>query len=64
MARRSPFTRRCAVGAAAASRQRAGEGAGTAVQWQKMLDYGVCGTIEELAKRERVNRGYMKRVVF
>ena len=31
-------------------------------RWQKMLDYGVCRTIEELAKRERVNRGYMKRV--
>ena len=28
-----------------------------------MLDEGVCGTIEELAKRERVNRGYMSRVV-
>ena len=28
-----------------------------------MLDEGVCGTIEELAKRERVNRGYMSRVL-
>ena len=28
-----------------------------------MLDDGVCGTIEELAKRERVNRGYMSRVL-
>ena len=24
---------------------------------------GVCGTIEELARRERVNRGYMSRVL-
>jgi hypothetical protein len=28
-----------------------------------MLDAGVCATIEELAKRERVNRGYMSRVL-
>jgi len=28
-----------------------------------MLDVGVCGTIEELARRERVNRGYMSRVL-
>jgi hypothetical protein len=31
--------------------------------WQRMLDDGVCGTIEELAKREKVNRGYMSRVL-
>ena len=30
-----------------------------AFRWQRMLDEGVCATIEELAKRERVNRGYM-----
>ena len=34
-----------------------------AFRWQRMLDEGVCGTIEELAKRERVNRGYMSRVL-
>ena len=28
-----------------------------------MLDEGVCWTMEELAKRERVNRGYMSRVL-
>jgi hypothetical protein len=28
-----------------------------------MLDECVCGTIEELAKRERVNCGYMSRVL-
>ena len=28
-----------------------------------MLDKGVCGTIEELAQREKVNRGYMSRVL-
>ena len=28
-----------------------------------MLDEGVCGTIEELARREKVNRGYMSRVL-
>ena len=32
-----------------------------AFRWQRMLDEGVCGTIEELARRERVNRGYMCR---
>ena len=26
-----------------------------AFRWQRMLDDGVCGTIEELAERERVN---------
>jgi ParB-like chromosome segregation protein Spo0J len=31
--------------------------------WQRMLDEGVCGTIEELAQREGVNRGYMSRVL-
>ena len=30
-----------------------------AFRWRKMLDEGVYGTIEELARRERVNRGYM-----
>ncbi len=34
-----------------------------AFRWRKMLDEGVCGTIEELAKREKVNRGYMSRVL-
>jgi hypothetical protein len=28
-----------------------------------MLDEGVCGMIEELARREKVNRGYMSRVL-
>ena len=28
-----------------------------------MLDEGVCATIEELARREKVNRGYMSRVL-
>ena len=32
-------------------------------RWQRMLDDGVCGTIEELARREKVNRGYMCRVL-
>jgi hypothetical protein len=31
--------------------------------WQRMLDDGVCGTIEDLALREKVNRGYMCRVL-
>jgi hypothetical protein len=30
-----------------------------AYRWQRMLDEGVCGTIEDLARREKVNRGYM-----
>ena len=34
-----------------------------AFRWQRMLDEGVCGTIEELASREKVNRGYMSRVL-
>ena len=34
-----------------------------AFRWQRMLDEGVCGTIEELAKREKINRGYMSRVL-
>ena len=34
-----------------------------AFRWQRMLDDGVCGTIEELARREKVNRGYMSRVL-
>ena len=34
-----------------------------AFRWQRMLDEGVCGTIEELATREKVNRGYMSRVL-
>jgi hypothetical protein len=32
-------------------------------RWQRMLDEGVCATTEELANRERVNRGYMSRVL-
>ena len=35
-----------------------------AFRWQRMLDDGVCGTIEELARRERVNRGYAARAGF
>lgn len=34
-----------------------------AFRWQRMLNEGVCGTIEELARRERVNRGYVSRVL-
>ena len=34
-----------------------------AFRWQRMLDDGVCATIEELAGREWVNRGYMSRVL-
>jgi len=34
-----------------------------AFRWQRMLDEGVCATIEELARREKVNRGYMCRVL-
>jgi hypothetical protein len=30
-----------------------------AFRWQRLLDEGVCGTIEALSSRERVNRGYM-----
>jgi hypothetical protein len=34
-----------------------------AARWQRMLDDGACATIGELAKREKVNRGYMSRVL-
>lgn len=34
-----------------------------AFRWQRMLDEGVCGTIEEVARREKVNRGYLSRVL-
>ena len=34
-----------------------------AFRWQRMLDEGLCATIEELARRERVNRGYVSRVL-
>jgi hypothetical protein len=34
-----------------------------AFRWRRMLDEGVCATIEELAKREGVNRGYMSRLL-
>jgi hypothetical protein len=34
-----------------------------AFRWRRMLDEGVCGTMEELAKREGANRGYMSRVL-
>jgi hypothetical protein len=34
-----------------------------AFRWPRMLDEGVCGTIEELAKREKVNRAYISRVL-
>jgi hypothetical protein len=34
-----------------------------AFRWRRMLDEGICGTMDELAKREGVNRGYMSRVL-
>jgi hypothetical protein len=34
-----------------------------AFRWQRMLDDGVVATLEDLAQRERVNRGYMSRVL-
>ena len=34
-----------------------------AFRWQRMLDEGVCATIEELANREKITRGYMSRVL-
>jgi hypothetical protein len=30
-----------------------------AFRWQRMLDEGTCGTIDEMARREKVNRGYI-----
>jgi hypothetical protein len=50
-------------GAPWAPRPRAGnapvKALARAFRWQRMLDEGTCATIEELAKREKVNRGYM-----
>jgi hypothetical protein len=34
-----------------------------AFRWQRMLDEGVCGTIEELAIRERIDRAYLSRML-
>ena len=34
-----------------------------AFRWQRMLDDGICATIEDLAKREKVNRGYLSRAL-
>ena len=34
-----------------------------AFRWRRMLDEGVCGNMEELAKSEHINRGYMSRVL-
>ena len=34
-----------------------------AFRWQRMFDEGACATIGELAGREKVNRGYISRVL-
>jgi hypothetical protein len=34
-----------------------------AFRWQRMLDAGGCTTVKDLAERERVNPGYMSRVL-
>jgi hypothetical protein len=34
-----------------------------AFRWQRMLDDGACGTIEELARREKVTKSFMSRVL-
>jgi hypothetical protein len=34
-----------------------------AIRWRRMLDDGVCETIQELASRERVSGGYISRVL-
>ena len=34
-----------------------------AFRWRRMLDEGVCGNMEELAKSEHINRGYMSRML-
>jgi len=34
-----------------------------AFRWRKMLDDGVCGTIDELAKKEKVAASYARRVL-
>jgi hypothetical protein len=34
-----------------------------AFRWRRMLDKGVCATIEDLAAREKINRGYMSAVL-
>ena len=47
----------------AGGHRRAHPAAARAFEWQRILDEGVCGTIEEPAKRERVNRGYMSLVL-
>ena len=34
-----------------------------AFRWQRMLDEGVCGTVAELARREKVTKSFMSRVL-
>jgi hypothetical protein len=54
---------RCRCTASWAPRPRVDHALAQAFRWQRMADEGVCGTIEELAKREKINRGYMSRVL-
>jgi hypothetical protein len=51
------------AGAAAAGRQRHDEGAGAGVPVRKMLDTGVYGTIEDLARAKGVNATYVSRIL-
>src|SRR5687767_6071998 len=49
--------------AAAAGRQRDGEGAGAGVRWRKMLDGGVYATLEELPQARGGNATYVSRIL-
>ena len=55
--------RRCAVGAAAAARQRHGQGAGASVPVAEMLDDGVHATLEDLARAKGVAPSYVSRIL-
>ena len=34
-----------------------------AFRWQRLLDEGICGTVEELARREKVTKSFMSRML-
>jgi hypothetical protein len=51
------------LGAAAVGRQRHVKALARAFRWQRTLDEGVCGTIQELAGREKVNATCVSRVL-
>ena len=58
-----PGRQRADAAAQAAAGRRAGQGAGAAWRWQKLLDRGVYSSVTEIAEAEKISKSYVSRIL-